>query len=319
MAGDVPKEAERSTTIDGGVGRDAANAAGDVRAVQELLNGHIDRLIPARPTLAVTGAADAATVRAIVDFQQQIVGCELPDGRVDPAGATLRCLMQPRPSGDRTLTGFLESLKLRHIDLRQVVAGLGRTLHFALDDLGLPVANGRNHEPPRTLWHNIAPTLIVLDEIAERLGTAPRITTTYRSPEYNNAVFVRGKLQRLASLRSRPGGNPDAGMRDVGSGAATMTQHLAFRAVDFAVGGQRLEAHRIAKSLRGERLPLPRPIRLTNPPVQRVGHVGGRTAFFNAGALDVSEDSFVFRGGLGLHAGYIHLDCRGRDDDWSGR
>lgn len=46
----------------------------------------------------------------------------------------------------------------------------------------------RNSVPPRSLWFNIIPTLHVLDRLRGELGEPVKITSSYRSHRYNNAV-----------------------------------------------------------------------------------------------------------------------------------
>jgi hypothetical protein len=76
--------------ISASVGVAGANRPGDVRIVQERLNHFVDRL--QIPPLAVDGNCGPATRAAIVDFQQDVVGMEAPDGRIDPGGRTWTAL-----------------------------------------------------------------------------------------------------------------------------------------------------------------------------------------------------------------------------------
>ncbi|MGR3421449.1 MAG: D-Ala-D-Ala carboxypeptidase family metallohydrolase [Paracoccus sp. (in: a-proteobacteria)] len=71
---------------------------------------------------------------------------------------------------------------------------------------------GKNGIPPKSLWPNMVPTILALDEIRGILGYSVRTTSVYRSPEYNECLRV--------TL-----GN---------SGVAKFSQHLSFRAIDFA-------------------------------------------------------------------------------------
>ena len=173
-----------------------------------------------------------------------------------------------------------------------------------------------NSEPPAQIWHNIAPTLIALDEIRERVGASITNTNTYRSPEHNNANFIRSMADKVKSARAQ-GKELTLQEAESKSGVGRMSQHLIFRAIDFKVGGGKLgEAFRIAKALRGEPFSLPRPLRMANPTVKKVGYVGGKVAGFNHGALRMTDDSFEFHGGLGLYSSFIHIDCRGIDNTW---
>lgn len=60
-----------------------------------------------------------------------------------------------------------------------------------------------NTDPPEALWHNIIPTVKVLDLLRERVGGPIQILSAYRSPAYNRAI-----------------------------GGAPLSQHVQFRACD---------------------------------------------------------------------------------------
>jgi peptidoglycan hydrolase-like protein with peptidoglycan-binding domain len=77
------------TTIEGSVGQKGENRENDVRIVQRLLNRQ--NLSPLGK-LAEDGRAGASTIDAIRRFQTRNIGMNPPDGRVDPAGRTLRAL-----------------------------------------------------------------------------------------------------------------------------------------------------------------------------------------------------------------------------------
>lgn len=313
-----------------GAGSKSVNLKSDVEIVQLLLNKHVGRLVPNRSPLQVTGIANAQTIQAIKDFQKQCAGFNFPDGRVDPAGKTLSYLNQPAtpfpksPGGtpstpsspEGTLAAFIESLELRHIPVKQVTEGFNRVKYYgSKTHSDLPKGKGRNSEPPMALWHNIAPTLIVLDEIAEQLGREVNPTNTYRAPEYNHAKRMAGKIWRVEQLRAE---GKDGKVEDMKSEVAKMSQHMSFRAIDFKAGNKLSEALEIAKSLRGRTFSLPRPIRMSNPVVKKVGDCGGKAGYFNEGALKLTDTSFEFHGGMKLYAGsnFIHIDCRGKDDNY---
>jgi uncharacterized protein YcbK (DUF882 family) len=311
-----------------GAGFKSVNLKPDVEIVQQLLNKHLGRLWPPRGRLVVTGTADPQTIQTIRDFQKQVVGFNKPDGRVDPAGKTLRVLNEPaspliRPdsgklttptSPEDSLAAFIERLGLRHISAGEVTRGLGRRISEPAQSPDIPKAEGRNGEPPSQIWHNIAPTLIVLDEIREQVGVSINLTNTYRSPEYNNANYIRSKARKVRAARAQ---GKTLSFDDAKSGVATLSQHMIFRAVDFTVsGGKRIEAFNIAKKLRGHKFELPQPLRMANLPIRKVGYVGGRTVYFNASGLRMTDESFEFHGGLGLYATFIHIDCRGQDRTW---
>jgi peptidoglycan hydrolase-like protein with peptidoglycan-binding domain len=75
------------------VGIGGANEPDDVTEVQRLLNQYATRL--QIPLLAVDGECGHKTKEAIKAFQDDVVGMEAPDGRVDPDGRTWRALVAP--------------------------------------------------------------------------------------------------------------------------------------------------------------------------------------------------------------------------------
>lgn len=83
-------------TLSGSVGEGGANHRSDVRLVQRLLNQHS---LPPLRKLKVDGIAGPNTVDAIRHFQSVRVGMRNPDGRVDPAGRTMRSLRGVRSGG----------------------------------------------------------------------------------------------------------------------------------------------------------------------------------------------------------------------------
>lgn len=166
------------------------------------------------------------------------------------------------------------------------------TLGFAafIESLGLNFFNAREisdlggGEPPRYLWDNIIPTIVIADELREELRRPIKITSAYRDPDYN---------------------------ADVGGAKASL--HQAFNALDLKpLGGATAEeVYQIL--LRWRRAgtvfkvpfaglsrvvpPAPAPIPLRH--------------------LEWSSPvEFVFKGGLGLYRSFVHLDTRGYNATW---
>mgnify|MGYP001828033807 CR=1 FL=1 len=70
---------------------------------------------------------------------------------------------------------YLSSLQLKHIGVEQVLLAHARNKGSLWNSL-----------PPRRYWRNMAQTLWVADEIADRLGgSIKQVTSAYRSPSYN--------------------------------------------------------------------------------------------------------------------------------------
>ncbi|MEO1104316.1 MAG: peptidoglycan-binding protein, partial [Pseudomonadota bacterium] len=78
-------------TISGSVGRDGSNRTEDVRHIQRALNvsRSLDGLVP---PLIVDGLVGPKTIGAITSFQTQHTRAS--DGRIDPAGPTIRALAE---------------------------------------------------------------------------------------------------------------------------------------------------------------------------------------------------------------------------------
>ena len=59
--------------------------------------------------------------------------------------------------------------------------------------------NVQNSLPPEGKWRAIVPTLWIADMARERLGFSLKITSAYRSPDYNKAVGGAIRSQHLAN------------------------------------------------------------------------------------------------------------------------
>jgi hypothetical protein len=99
-------------------------------------------------------------------------------------------------------------------DFALVVAKFGLK-HFSAGELLVKGASngnpehsafGLNTDPPKALWDNIGPTIMLLDRLREKIGAPIHCTSIYRSPPYNAAI-----------------------------GGAKNSQHMKFNAIDFVV------------------------------------------------------------------------------------
>ena len=174
----------------------------------------------------------------------------------------------------QTFAQFLTSLKLTHVTLQHALGTTGKA---------------PNAMPPPELWPNIAPTLVVLDHIAEHFGGGLGVNSTYRNLAYNSVV-----------------------------GGATRSQHSAFRAVDFTIKDKSPEdIAKFAKTLRGQEFVVPvEGLRLVNvipgmstpPPLDLSG--------LSLNSVPGSGTRFVFHGGIQDYDSFVHIDCRGTDVSW---
>ncbi len=93
-------------TITQPVGRGASNGiCGDIKLVQQLLNRNRQ---PPLTQISEDGVVRPETIAAIEEFQRRVVRMSVPDGRVDPNGATFRALSvqatKSPTSSSKTLT-----------------------------------------------------------------------------------------------------------------------------------------------------------------------------------------------------------------------
>lgn len=75
------------------------------------------------------------------------------------------------------LEAFIDQIGLKHFK--------GHELSYYWDAVRGGV---KNHIPDEKLWSNIVKTLIVADRLREITGSPLRITSSYRSPEYNAQI-----------------------------------------------------------------------------------------------------------------------------------
>ncbi len=171
-------------------------------------------------------------------------------------------------------------------DFGTFIGGLGLR-HFTATEILRPTYNSNNgvanSRPPQRLWDNIVPTIVVLDRIRREAGVPITLNSTYRSRAYNSTL----------------------------PGAASRSQHLDFRAIDFASAGMTPRAlTRIARQMRGQTFTV------TKSAINLVRDL----APLNAAALNIrssgNQTTFVFRGGVAEYNSFVHIDCRGEDTDW---
>ena len=116
---------------------------------------------------------------------------------------------------------FLFDNDIQHFGARELLHPGGA--HFSPTRQGY----GLNRLPPKRIWHDMLPTLKVLEKLRTEFGKPLKINSGYRAPAYNRAV-----------------------------GGASRSQHVRFRAFDVApVSGGASEVKRLyelARKLRDE-------------------------------------------------------------------
>ena len=114
-------------------------------------------------------------------------------------------------------------------------------------------SNGLNTDPPRELWPNVIPLARVLEAVRREIGKPIKILSVYRSPAYNEAI-----------------------------GGATSSQHMKFKAADFAV----------------------------------IGPGAGKPRDWAAVVDRMRWHDGTFKGGRGLYNTFVHVDVRGNNASW---
>jgi len=94
------------------------------------------------------------------------------------------------------------------------VASIGLK-NFNADELLVGRYRKDNGPPPITMWHNIVPTIVVLDALRDELGASITLISGYRTEAYNDPEKNKGR--------------------------APLSQHQAFTALDFKVSGVKPE------------------------------------------------------------------------------
>ena len=171
-----------------------------------------------------------------------------------------------------TFEEFFEKLELQHFQFHELLKHTERE---------------GNTAPPRALWNNIVPTILVLDRLRECLDVPIYLTSIYRTPAYN-----KRKKGRKRSL------------------------HQAFSAVDFTtddVSPQQIRE--ILIEWRGQWFQSPVPIK-TRPADVPAGQTHWQP--LNTRNEDNGDLTFQFKGGIGSYTTYVHLDTRGINDTWKG-
>ena len=142
-----------------------------------------------------------------------------------------------------------------------------------------------NTEPPRYMWGNIVPTILILDELRRELQVPIVLKSVYRAPNYNQ----------------KQGGKP-------------LSLHQAFSAVDFkAKGVSPTEVCETLREWRGRWFASPVPIERVQVCVPK-GCIEYRP--LQVRTNDERGHEFQFAGGIGCYSKHVHIDTRGIDRDW---
>ncbi len=143
-----------------------------------------------------------------------------------------------------------------------------------------------NSVPPESIWDNIGPTVLTLQNLRTLFGASITLNSVYRAHDYN---------RRIAD-------------------AARLSQHVAFNAIDFTTADQsRLPAlHASLLALRDTWIDAPRVFGRAVVRVNGDAIPSTPLQWRSSGG----KDQFRFRGGVKLYNTFIHIDTRGQSVDW---
>ena len=173
---------------------------------------------------------------------------------------------------------FIASLELEHFSYHEILTGIFKKRRGIV-----------NAPPPKEIWHNIGPSILVLDELRKFFDVPVTINSVYRSPEYNPLI-----------------------------GGASRSQHMGFVAIDINVRGVTPTA--VADQLlawQDQDKWFDTPIKLT--PVD-VKVPAGKIPRTDLATREVDgKVQFQYKGGVGYYTTFTHMDTRGIRAEWDNR
>lgn len=185
----------KNITLFNSVGISGRNQRKDIIAIQEALN-LINSSSSTVKALIVDGKLGlrpekSKTVNAIIQFQKKHVHLQRPDGRIDVMGKTHLKLSS-------------EILKLNTNQNNSTL-----TANFKWSEF---YCNDQNNTPvPQNLRQNVKKLALQLEKIRSEIGKPIKITSAYRTPEYNrkiggatNSLHVTGKAADLQVSGLKP-------------------------------------------------------------------------------------------------------------------
>ena len=156
--------------------------------------------------------------------------------------------------------------------------------YFQPSELLMNTESPGNTEPPREMWNNIVPTLLILDTLRDCLGLPIHLSSVYRAPTYNERI-----------------------------GGAPLSQHQGFAAVDIHVPGLAAKdvslrtVYDFLRVWQDRWFDSPVPIE-THPVTVPAGNIPHAP-------LKTHEEkglySFQFKGYIAYGGTYVHIDTRG--------
>ena len=158
--------------------------------------------------------------------------------------------------------------------------------YFKSSELLVNTERSGNTEPPREIWNNIVPTILILDRLRHCLGLPIHLSSVYRAPAYNSREDVSG---------------------------VPLSQHQAFAAADINIPA--LDAKGMSLKAVAEFLKLWQDQWFTSPiPIETQQMTVPAGVIPHAPLNTLEEEglhTFQFRGYILYGGSYIHIDTRG--------
>lgn len=173
---------------------------------------------------------------------------------------------------------FVKSLELEHFNYFEILTGVFKKRGSII-----------NEPPPKEIWHNVGPSILVLDELRKHFDVAITINSAYRDPEYNASI---------------PG--------------AKKSQHMGFVAIDINVRG--VNPNLVADQLtawQDQEKWFDSPIELT--PVDVTVAAGKIPRVDLETRVKDGKFQFKYVGGIGRYTTFTHMDTRGIPARWDNR
>ena len=158
--------------------------------------------------------------------------------------------------------------------------------YFEPSELLVNTENLDNTLPPREMWNNIAPTILVIDRLRHCLGLPVHLSSVYRAPVYNSREDV---------------------------GGVPLSQHQAFAAADISIPA--LDAKGVSLKAIAEFLKLWQDQWFDSPVPIETQQITVPAGGVPHAPLNTREaegiHTFQFSGYIIYGGSYIHIDTRG--------
>lgn len=157
--------------------------------------------------------------------------------------------------------------------------------NFSADELLTKTGNTGNAQPPKAIWDNIGPTILMVQLVRTHFDVPISLNSVYRAEAYNRRI-----------------------------GGAKYSQHQAFCAIDFRPSRRDL-LDDIADWLtdkRGDWIDAPREYKRADVKIGAKSVPFAPLEWRKSGG----KTQFKFAGGVSLYPSFVHVDTRGINANW---